>query len=302
MKKNKLCLGTVQFGLHYGINNKIGKPSRPEVFRMLDEALDKGIRYIDTATAYGDAEEILGEYIASRKGIAGLKVISKLRPNLIAEDEPKAAGIVEREVVSSLRRLNIDALDGYLLHTPANLYNQGIIEGLVNCRSKGLINNLGISIYDSQQALDAAASGVVDYIQIPYSVFDQRLNKTDFFKLTRQNNVTVFARSAFLQGLILMDTEEIPVHLAVAKEYLKELDVILRKYSISRLAAALWFSLNNPDLDYIVFGVDNFDQLTEDLILAEKIVDFEECYQELYNHFLNVEQSIVIPSLWAKKE
>ena len=302
MKNNRLCLGTVQFGLHYGINNKTGKPSRPEVFRMLDEAMENGIEFIDTAAAYGDAEEILGEYIAAQKNKINLKIISKLRPNLIAKEEKHAEETVKREIEASLKRLNIDTLNGYLLHTPANFYNESIVNGLVKCKEAGLIEDWGVSVYETQDALNVAGSGIVDYIQVPYSVFDQRLNKTGFFKLAKQKNVTVFARSTFLQGLILMDIKEIPAYLDTAKGYLQELDIILEKYNISRLMAAFLFSFNNPDVDYIVFGVDNLEQLKEDLMLAEKPVDFKQCYKELYNHFLNVEQSIVIPSLWSKKQ
>lgn len=297
----KLVLGTVQFGLHYGINNKTGKPSRAKVFRMLDKVVEKGIEYIDTAAAYGDAEEILGEYLAARKGKVDLKIISKLMPNLITGKDQNPEAVVEHEVRASLSRLNKDYLDGYLLHTPANFYNERILNGLIKCKESGLIKNLGVSIYETKEALDAASSGVVDYIQIPYNVFDQRLNKTDFFKIAKEKNVTVFARSAFLQGLMLMDLGEIPAHLEIAKKHLEEYDQIIGKYNLSRLEASFFFSYANPDIDYLVFGVDNLEQLIEDIGLTEKTIDFAECYSELKDRFLDIDKSIIIPSLWAKK-
>jgi aryl-alcohol dehydrogenase-like predicted oxidoreductase len=298
----KLVLGTVQFGLEYGINNKTGKPSRDDVFRMLDLAAAKGIESLDTAAAYGDAEEIIGEYLKSRKGVVDFKIISKLMPNLITEKDEDTESIVEREIKGSLKRLNKECLDGYLLHTPANFYNKGIIDGLIKCKRNGLIKNLGVSIYETQEALDAASSGIIDYIQIPYNVFDQRLNKTDFFEIARKNNVTVFSRSTFLQGLILMDFENIPEHLEIVKGYLGEFDQIISKFNVNRLEASFLFSHKNPNIGYLVFGVDSAEQLLEDIDISQRNVDFDECYDELYNRFLDIEKSIVIPSLWAKNK
>jgi aryl-alcohol dehydrogenase-like predicted oxidoreductase len=298
MKDGGLCLGTVQFGLQYGINNRYGKPNRQQVFSILDQALESGIRYIDTAVDYGDAEELLGEYGVDRKN---LKVISKLLPNLIEEDCPNPEEVVEQQVRGSLKRLRLDSLDGYLLHNPQNFYNKGIMAGLQKCKEMGLISNLGVSIYEERHALDAAGSGLIDYIQVPYSVFDQRLDRTDLFKIAKRNGVRVFARSAFLQGLIMMEDERIPDHLSLARKYLKIFDSIISKYSYSRVQAALLFSLDNPGIEHVVFGVDNVEQLTEGLGIADRGAEFEPCRAELQRSFLDIEKSIISPSLWAKK-
>ena len=50
---SELCLGTVQFGMKYGINNKTGQPSEEACFEMMDLAISRGIQVIDTARAYG---------------------------------------------------------------------------------------------------------------------------------------------------------------------------------------------------------------------------------------------------------
>jgi len=303
MKKNKLALGTVQLGLEYGINNRAGKPSRTEALLILDKALASGITVFDTAEAYGDAEEILGEFVASHALKDKIKIISKLSPNIIDGGEPKPEDIIKKEIKKSLSRLRVDVLDGFLLHTPAYFYNQSVIKGLEQCRSEGLIKHFGVSIYEVEHALDAVNSGLIDYIQIPYNIFDQRLNKTDFFKIAKQNNVTVFARSPFLQGLVLMEENRIPVNLSEVKKYLREFDLIINKHNFNRLEASLLFSYINPGINYVVFGVDNFNQLKEavNVITEEKIKFFEECGEELACKFLNIEKAIIFPSLWAKK-
>lgn len=299
MSPVKLCLGTVQFGLDYGINNPIGKPSQALSFAMLDEALRQGITMIDTATAYGTAEEILGEYGINKHYV---QVISKLKPNLISEDCSNIESIVEEQIQASLVRTGLSELDGYLLHTPENYYNKKIINGLRLCKEKGLIRHFGVSIYETEHALDVVRDGLVDYIQIPYSVFDQRVDQTEFFKLAKENKVTVFARSAFLQGLILMDEENIPAHLDVAKEYLRKFDQIINKYGFTRIQAAFLFSYTHPGIDYLVFGVDKMEQLKENIELSRRQFDFADCRQELSECFCNVNKSIIFPSLWKKKK
>lgn len=298
---NRLCLGTVQFGLDYGINNKRGKPTKANVFEMLDIAIDRGIRVFDTAVAYGNAEELLGEYIISRGYKNKMNIISKLRPNLIDESCKDPQYIVEEEIKKSMIRMNIDVLDGYLLHTPTNFYNQGIMEGLSRSKEKGLVKNIGVSIYEYNHAMDVVKSGIVDYIQVPYSIFDQRMENGDFFEQVRKNNVKVFARSAFLQGLITMNSNEIPEYLNHAKRYLKMYDEIIKKYGITRIEGAINFVYNNPNVDFLVFGVDNKQQLMQDIDIVKKISIKDEFIQDIKEILSNVEKSIIFPSLWAKE-
>ncbi|MBP8819776.1 MAG: aldo/keto reductase [Syntrophomonadaceae bacterium] len=302
MVKDKLCLGTVQFGLEYGINNKNGKPAEEQVFTMLDLAVEKGIEYFDTAAAYGNAEEILGRYFESRNLQKQVKVISKLLPNLIADDNYRAEAIVENEIRKSLERLKLECLEGYLLHTPTDFYNHSIMNGLFLAKEKGLIRNLGVSIYETEHALDVVNSGMVDYIQIPYNVFDQRMERSGFFDIARANGVTVFARSPFLQGLLFMEGDDIPAHLERARVYLHDFDEIIAQYSLKRVEAALFLSYLNPGIDYVVFGVDNIEQLTENIEVCNLNPDVDSsCIEELKQHFMNIEKEIIFPSLWARK-
>lgn len=298
---NKLCLGTAQFGFEYGINNKYGKPSKEEIYHMMDYARDNSIEVYDTAVAYGEAEEILGEYIRERKLGSSIKVISKLKPNTIDENSKDNSKIVREQIENSIKRLNINSLEGYLLHTPTNFYNESTIDELCNCKKEGLVKNIGVSIYETKHALDVVNSKKINFIQVPYSVFDQRLNNTDFFEIAKKNNVTVFARSAFIQGLILMKDDEIPENLSKVKLHLDTFDKIIDKYNLTRLEAALLFSYDNPGIDYLVFGVDSIDQLKQNIDIPKRHSDFKSCMEELLLNFTNVEESIIIPSLWAKK-
>ncbi len=295
MNNNKLCLGTAQFGLNYGINNQKGKPTKREVFSILDKAVDLGIKYIDTAAAYGDAEQLLGEYGVGKKN---LKIISKSEFNIIGEDDFDLDEAVEFQIKKSLKRLKTDVLDGYLIHNPENYYNNKIIKALKKCKEKDLVQNLGVSIYETKHALDAVASGHVDYVQIPYNVFDQRLDTSDFFGIANKNNIKVFGRSAFLQGLILMDEDKIPANLAIAKKYLVSFDKIIKKHRLNRFQAAFLFSYTNPGIDYVVFGVDDIDQLTDYSIILQSATGFQACREEIANTFVDIDKKIICPNLW----
>jgi aryl-alcohol dehydrogenase-like predicted oxidoreductase len=300
--ENKMCLGTVQFGLNYGIANKNGKPSLEKSLEMLNYAYDNGIRWFDTAQAYGNAEEILGKFVASRNDLNDIHVISKLLPHSFDKQGEYVFSDVEDSINSSLNLLNLKVLDGFLFHTPEYIYREDIIEQMILCREKGFVKNIGVSIYEVEHAIDAAKMDWVDYIQIPHSVFDQRVANSEFFELANQNNKTVFARSAFLQGLSLMDLSEVPERIEHAKEDLKTFERILAKYSFSKVAISELFSLKDERINFLVFGVDSLKQLEEDIRLSCEANLPEELIKELKESFKDVDKSIVMPSLWTTKK
>jgi len=298
--KNKLILGTVELGLKYGLNNKLDKPNIKTAFSILDTAWENNIRTYDTAFAYGDAEDILGKWISSRKIENKVSIISKLKPHILNDypDGTKAEDIIIYEIKKSLKRLNINTLDGYLLHTPHYIYNNHIINSLKQAKNKRLIKNFGVSIYDESEAL-YAANLPVDYIQIPYNIFDQRLDKTNFFKIAKKNNITIFARSPFLQGLLLINKNKIPPYLNHTKPLLKKLDTYLNKHKLSKLTATLAFTLKNKNVNYVVFGINSTKELEENLEALQNIDHLPaNFYSFIKKEFLEIEKTVITPSLW----
>lgn len=298
---DRLCLGTVQFGLDYGINNRVGKPSKSDVFDILDIAVDRGIHFIDTAAAYGNAEELLGEYILSRGDKSRFEIISKLMPNLLDECTNNREIIVEGEIIKSLKKMNLEVLNGYLLHTPENFYDSKIMEGLIRSKEKGLVKNIGVSIYEFNHAMDVVSSASVDYIQVPYNILDQRMDQDHFFEIAKKNGVKVFARSAFLQGLLLMNSDNLPKNLKHAKDCLAQYKEILKKYNMTKDEGAIVFSYQNANIDYLVFGVDKREQLIRNLDLIDKNEAQKDYIEEIRSTFSDIEESVIFPSLWAKE-
>lgn len=295
----ELCLGTVQLGMNYGINNQIGRqPSLEESFAILDYALAHGIHTIDTASAYGEAEAILGKYFKTCRNKKHLNVISKLRPNSVAAGVSAEKTILE-ECEASLNRLCLEKLDGYLLHTPEYVYRKDILEALEQLKQRGYVQHIGVSIYDLKEGYAALETGMMDYIQLPYSILDQRGMKEGFIPKAKQAGVRIFTRSAFLQGLFMMKPDTIPAHLQQAVPHLKTMERILSCYQVDKVSAILDFVLSQKEIDCLVFGVERKEQLEEDLRKAAERHVPRECIAALKEEIGKVDESVIFPSLWA---
>lgn len=301
--KNKLVLGTVQFGMKYGLHNSHGQPTTEESFSILDAALASGIDTFDTAWAYGTAEDVIGAWIHERSLAGKVRIISKMRPHALNDypDGAKAADVVRTELEKSLTRLHVESLDGYLFHSPHYIYLKHMVEGMQKAKKEGLVKNVGVSIYDEEEALQAAELGV-DYVQVPYNAFDQRLDKTDFFDIAKKNGVTVFARSPFLQGLLVMQPGELPEHLAYLRPSLEQFIVIAERHGMTQTEAALCFVDAECRADHIVFGVDTLAQLEEDQDFMKTASPGagDSFIAEMRESFGGLNRGAVNPSLWSK--
>lgn len=295
----KLCLGTVQFGMRYGINNVLGRqPTWEESFEMLDLAIENGIKVIDTARAYGEAELILGKYFKKKKSSHKIAVISKLRPNVIG-DNNKIKQVVFQECKNTLHRLRIEQLDGYLLHTPEYIYEEEIVDALTSLKKDQLVKNIGVSIYNIKEGEKAIDTGVIDYIQLPYSVLDQRAAKSGFIEKANNKGITIFARSTFLQGVFMMKQEHIPDYLKHSLEYINIFNELTIKYEIDRVSALLQFVKQEKGVDFLVFGVETKEQLLENIVCFREESVPQEFINEIKEKINNVEESVILPSLWS---
>lgn len=298
----KLCLGTVQQGMEYGINNHHGKPSIEESLQIFHEAVMGGITMFDTARAYGDAECLLGEYFKCYGNQDKVKVISKLRPNILNGEEP-IYDTMCRECENSLNRIGIDRLEGYLFHTPEYIRNKQAVQSLARLKKEGLVNNIGVSIYNIEDGDIAIDTGVVDYIQLPFSVFDQRGATSGFIKRAKNAGLTIFTRSAFLQGLYFIDENELPEKVKQAEPLLRKLNTILKTYQQNREEFLIGFVKMYEMIDYLVFGVDTVEQLKQDITIFENGNSLKkDIWNGIKFEFSNVSENIIIPSLWSDGE
>lgn len=292
MKSNtQIALGTAQLGMRYGVNNKVGQPSKEDAFAILDAAFAGGVDTFDTASTYGSSEEILGEWCKGRNLLNRVRIISKCKPSATTADA------VRKEITESLARLKMNHLDGYLLHSPEHLSNEHVIEGLHAIQKEGLATHVGVSVYTPDEALRALELGL-EYIQVPYNVFDRRLDKTDFFEKAAKASVTVFARSPFLQGLLIMEPSQIPLHLSEARPLVERFQEVAKKYDLSPTEAALLFVRLRSKAAYVVLGAETPQQVEENLSFSIP-ANAKEYVEEIESAFPDVPEAIVNPSLWG---
>ena len=262
---DRLALGTVQFGLPYGIANLAGQVSRDETAAILDHAWVSGLNTLDTAIAYGESEQRLGEV-----GINQWQVISKLPA--LPETRMDVAGWVHESVKESLERLKIDHLRGLLLHHPQQLlspYGGELYGALTTLKEQGLVEKIGISIY-SPHELDAIWPHFqLDMVQAPLNVIDRRLITSGWLARLKQSGIEVHVRSVFLQGLLLMDEETRPASFSRWDALWQQWHRWLDEKSQTPLQACLGFALAQAEISRVVVGVDSLKQLQEILAIEE---------------------------------
>lgn len=296
----ELCLGTVQFGMDYGIAGQ-KKPSVQEAVSMLDYAVQNGIRTVDTASAYGVAEDVVGRFLG-KKTVARdkLSLVSKLKPNLLdGVDVSRYYDVMKLNLVSSLRRLGTDYLDGFLLHSSRYIFNDRMIEALGRLQKEGYAKHVGVSVYEPEEAMKCIEREDVDFMQLPFSIFDQRMLKGRVFQAAEGSGMKIHSRSAFLQGLILMEEGDVPPYLEKAKPILRKTDGLCREFGIPRIALAMGFVKRQGAISRLVFGVDNLAQLKEDIKYFEDDIPAG-ILEEIGRQFTDIETDIVMPSLWKK--
>jgi len=293
----KLCIGTAQFGMDYGIQ-RAGQPCLADALEMLDIAVQNGVYMIDTAAAYGTAEEVVGAFIQKNKGVRNkIELTSKLPSRMLdIVPQEQQSETIRKYLLQSLSKLNTDYLDYYLLHNPAHINNDDIIQALRLLKSEGLVLNIGASVYTPEEAEQGIERGF-DVLQIPYSVFDQRMEEKGIIDLAFNMKVKLHSRSAFTQGLMLINESEVPKQLEKAKPVVRKLAVFCEERSISRLQLAVAFVNTQTTITHLVFGVDKKEQLFEIIETHKKVVD-PDILSEAACLFSNLEEDIIMPSKW----
>lgn len=259
---SKLILGTVQFGLDYGINNKVGKVPSDEVRAIFDYAKNNGIRILDTAEAYGNATELIGSYHKATKH--QFSVITKFNSKFNSFEN------LEDEVIRNLRQLNISNFLGYLYHSYDDFKNyKNIISQLENLKTKGYIKHIGISIYTNEQFEEVLDDRTIEIIQLPYNLLDNFNRRGDLIRRAKEKGKIIHTRSVFLQGLFFKNLNTLPKKLLPLKELLKQINHLASEYNIDIASLALNYVLANPDIDGVLVGVDCLQQLKKNISSAQ---------------------------------
>jgi aryl-alcohol dehydrogenase-like predicted oxidoreductase len=255
----RIALGTVQFGASYGVANAGGQVSLDEARRILRYARDNGIDMLDTAIAYGDSELRLGSI-----GVASWRVVSKL-PAAPAE----RGGITDwarTSVRGSLCRLGVGGLYALLLHRPEQLLaadGAALHDALLALKSEGLVQRIGISIYEPAELDAILAKFPVDVVQAPLNVLDRRLVESGWLVRLKAQGVELHVRSVFLQGLLLMSPDQRPRKFGRWQLLWDGWHAWLAQTKLTPVQACIRYVLSFAEVDAAVVGVDSLAQLAE---------------------------------------
>jgi aryl-alcohol dehydrogenase-like predicted oxidoreductase len=256
---SRLALGTVQFGLAYGIANKDGQVSPATAKEMVGFAHGAGIDTLDTAIGYGNSEEVLGQI-----GVQTLKVISKLPA--LSPQASDVGGWVQEQVRLSLARLKLDTMHGLLLHRPMELLGENgasLYQALQMLKENGVIQKLGVSVYSPEELSQLTAKYSFDIIQAPFNLVDRRLATSGWLQRLKEQGTEVHIRSAFLQGLLLMPRTEIPARFNQWSALWNAWHQWLEHQHTNALGACLAFALSFPEIDRVVVGANDLQQLQQ---------------------------------------
>lgn len=280
---SKLALGTVQFGLDYGISNSEGRTDTAEVKRILELAAAQGIDLLDTARLYGKSEDVLGEI-----GNSGFRVVTKFA---LSEEYPN----IETSIHQSLDKLNQNSVYGLLAHRPSDLLASSTHwASLQQLKSDRKVKKIGYSLYYPEELEQLLELGYMpDIIQIPMNVLDRRF--AEYLPELTTCGVEVHVRSSLLQGLFFVKAERLSGNFNEVKPFIQSLQQEFESDSL--LAAALIREVANIDgVSKVILGVNRASHLQGNLdafaSLEQLGKSIDSCIPDL------VPERIIIPSLW----
>lgn len=255
MNKN-IILGTVQFGVKYGINNHTDKPTDNQVFEILETAWDKGVNTLDTADAYGDAIRIISSYhqhsgklfnINTKfKNLDGISINSKIKSDLLS--------------------LHCPQINTLFFHSYTEYKNSNhILLELLKAKEEGLISSIGVSVYSNEELLHVINDLNIDVIQLPFNLFDNDFQRAKLLKIAKGKRKKVQVRSVFLQGLFFMNTKEVPEKLEILKPWLEKIEKLSELSYMSKESLCLLYPNAQDYIDEIIIGVDTKIQLLSNI-------------------------------------
>ena len=282
-KISKLILGTVQFGLDYGINNDQGKPSYEECKNILDLAWESGIRTLDTAEVYGSSYEVISKYIQETGNEFRIHTKFKKTPQSLKE--------FLSETKEKLNTRNVDVVYFHSFSDFEKTKSEGFTF-LDTDKAK-----IGVSAYSNDEVQIAIGSNEVDIIQLPLNLLDNRRVKNNLLEVAKANGKIVATRSCFLQGLFFKELSRIPENLSPLIESLKEIKTLASEKQASIEEFAFNYPLALDEVDYMLFGVDSLAQLKSNIDSMHFKID-----NELLNSIESIKiinESLLNPVNWS---
>jgi len=292
-----LALGSVQWGLHYGIANQTGQPSTDTVAHILKVARHADISVIDTARAYGSSEEVIGQVADTQ-----WRIVTKCAPDLwtpgISTND--ALTRLDTSLYQSNSALKRDVLDTVLLHRPEHrtCCNGALWHTLKAHQAQGRIRRLGISALTPQDAWEGLEDPSIDVMQVACSLLDQRLYRSGFFEQAAERGKEIHVRSIFLQGVAFLDIQaDLPSSLMPLQSSLNHIHHVARQCNTQPAALWMMFARHLP-ATHLVIGCETVDQLEQNIAWAHSPNIPTHTFETLIADIGDLPDSALNPALW----
>jgi aryl-alcohol dehydrogenase-like predicted oxidoreductase len=288
----KIMIGTAQFGSIYGVSNK-KKISKKEIKKIFYFLKKKKIQKFDTSENYADAELKIGKYNKKKKFTVSTK-ISSLKKVKQKDLEKK----INSKVENMCKRLNTNKINYLLLHDFKDILSKNnkskkIINILRKIKKSGKILNFGVSVYSSKDTEKIIKNHKIDFIQIPFNLFDQSLLNKNFYKKLLKKKIDIHVRSIFLQGLVFINYKK-EKNKKILK-ITKKLNLFIKKKKQEKLKLLINFIKKYNFYKTIVIGVNSLNQLKEII----KIFDQRDNYnKDQFSQYKTSDKTLIDPRNW----
>ncbi len=292
-------IGTAQFGMDYGISNQNGKTPINELIDILDFAKENQICLLDTAITYGDSESILGTLVSKKHNFRIITKTPVFKKRRLTHQD---ADNLKLSFYKSLEKLKQPKIAGLLIHHADDLLNDGgefLFATMQTLKKDRLVEKIGVSVYTGEQIDLLLEKYDFDLIQLPINVLDQRLIDSGYFFRLKERGIEVHVRSIFLQGLLLMDPELLHPFFSPIKPLLNQYRVFLQSKGLDYAQGALAFIKQIPEIDYIIIGVNNVEQLKSNW---KDFIQHNNIPLNDFTMFSVKEEKYINPSLWDIKD
>jgi len=265
-KLSSMTIGTVQLGMNYGIANAAGKPDEEKSFSMLRTAFENGVTALDTAWEYGDAEVVIGRFLKTWTGKIPY-IATKICH--LPKDETNVEKRVLTSIEESLERLGVKKVNTVMVHNPNDMFRYGeeLYQAMKGLVKRGYTDRIGVSVYGAGDVKEMLKYPEYSVIQVPMSIFDQRLIADGTIDKLKAADYTVFVRSVFLQGLFFLDPDSItdPILIEHAVPGIRKLREIASAEGMSVVQLAIAFMRDTIGVTSLVLGADTPEQVKENI-------------------------------------
>jgi len=277
---SQICHGTSPLGNVPVYSYQV---SEAEAIATVRAVLDSEITFLDTSNGYGESERRIGKAIAEAGGLPeGFVLATKVDPAPGSTDFSGAR--VRASVQESLERLGLDRLQLVYLHDPERMTFAeatgpgGAVDALVELRDEGLIDLIGVAGGPISMSLDYVGLDVFDAVlsHNRYTLVDQ--SATPLIEAAAQRGMAYVNAAPYGGGMLVRGPDEVPNYCynpttAETRDRVRQMMAACEEYGVPLAAAALQYSLRNPQITSTIVGFSSPKRIERTLELAEIPID-----------------------------